>query len=121
MKIIKPALAAITNSALNPDTDISTNPEKYVNSTIQTIIDIFFIVGTVYFIWHLVMSAYRLIASNGDPKKYEESLRAIVNALVGIFIIFAIFGILKLVGSVFGISGLENLSIQWPSIGNYKL
>lgn len=117
MKLIKPILAQITNPVLK-NNDISTDPENYVNSTIQTIIDIFFIVGTVYFVWHIVFSAYHLIASNGDPKKYEESLRSIVNALVGILIIFSIFGILKLVGTVFGITGLENLSIGWPSISD---
>jgi len=117
MKLIKPILAQITNPTLNTQ-DISEKPENYVNSVIQTVIDMFFIVGTVYFVWHIVFSAYHLIASNGDPKKYEESLRSIVNALVGILVIFSIFGILKLTGTVFGITGLENLSIKWPTIGN---
>ena len=117
MKLIQPILAQITNPVLN-DQNITEKPENYVNSTIQTVIDIFFIVGTIYFIWHVVFSAYRLIASDGDPKKYETSLRSIVNGLIGIFIIFAIFGILKFVGTIFGISGLENLTIQWPSISN---
>jgi hypothetical protein len=116
MKLIKPIIAQITNPTLNSQ-NISEKPEGYVNSTIQTVIDMFFIVGTIYFVWHIVFSAYHLIASNGDPKKYEESLRSIVNALVGILIIFSIFGILKLVGTVFGISGLESLSIKWPTIG----
>ena len=115
-KLVKPVFAKITNTAIDNSEKISSNPESYVNTVIQSVITIFLIVGVVYFIWHLVMSAYRIIASNGDPKKYEEAQKGIINSFVGIFICFSIFGILKFVGTVFGISGLESLKLAWPSL-----
>lgn len=115
-KLIKPVLAQITNPVLNNPKDITSDPENYVNTVIQAIINIFLIVGVVYFIWHLVMSAYRIIASNGDPKKYEEAQKGVLNSFIGLFICFSVFGILKFVGTVFGIAGLESLSIAWPSL-----
>ena len=116
IKLIKPALAQITNPVLDNSKNIGTDPENYVNTVIQAIISIFLIVGVVYFVWHLVMSAYRIIASNGDPKKYEEAQKGIINSFVGLFICFSIFGILKFVGTVFGITGLEDLTLTWPSL-----
>ena len=115
-QLIKPVIAQISNPVLNNSKTIASDPENYVNTVIQTIINIFLIVGVVYFIWHLVMSAYHIIASNGDPKKYEEAQKGIINSFVGIFICFSIFGILKFIGTVFGISGLEDLALTWPSL-----
>ena len=115
-KLVKPVFAEITNTVLDNSKNIASYPENYVNTVIQTVINIFLIVGVVYFIWHLVMSAYRIIASNGDPKKYEEAQKGIINSFVGIFICFSIFGILKFVGTVFGITGLESLTLTWPSL-----
>lgn len=116
LNLVKPAFAKITNKGIDNSSDISSNPEGYVNTVIQAIINIFLIVGVVYFVWHLVMSAYRIIASNGDPKKYEEAQKGIINSFVGLFICFSIFGILKFVGTVFGITGLEDLTLTWPSL-----
>jgi heme/copper-type cytochrome/quinol oxidase subunit 2 len=108
-------LAQITNPVLNPN-NISDNPTGYVNNIIQSIISIFMIVGVVYFIWHFVMAAYHMISSNGDPKKWEESQKAILYSFVGIIVIFSLFAILKLVGTVTGVSGLKELKLTWPTL-----
>ncbi len=109
-------LAQITNPVLNQSENISGNPTGYVNNVIQSIISIFMIVGTVYFIWHFVMAAYHMISSNGDPKKWEESQKAILYSFVGIIVIFSLFAILKLVGTVTGVSGLKELKLTWPTL-----
>jgi glycerol uptake facilitator-like aquaporin len=116
ISLIKPAFAQIINPAIKGSDAISKDPSNYVNNVIQAIISIFLLVAVVYFIWHIVMAAYHLIASNGDPKKYEESQRAIINAAVGLIIVFAIFAILKFAGAVLGVPGLENLTLTWPSL-----
>lgn len=118
LNLIKPAFAQITNPIIKDSESIAKNPSNYVDNTIQAIITIFFIVAVIYFIWHIVMAAYHLIASNGDPKKYEESQKAIINAVVGLIIVFAIFAILKFAGTVLGVPGLENLRLTWPSLSN---
>lgn len=115
INFIKPALAQITNPSLG-DPSIGTNPEGYVNGVIQAIISIFLLVAVIYFIWHFIMSAYHMISSNGDPKKWEEAQKSILYAFVGIILVFSVFAVLKFVGIVFGIDGLQQLQLTWPKL-----
>lgn len=111
----KPILAQITNPVLD-DPSIGTNPEAYVNTAIQTIISVFLLVAVIYFIWHFIMSAYHMISSNGDPKKWEEAQKSILYAFVGLILVFSVFAILKFVGTIFGIDSLAALKLEWPSL-----
>lgn len=118
MKLIKP-IYAICNPILEKcdeviDTGIASNPQAYTNKVLQTIISLFFLVAVIYFIWHFVMSAYHMISSNGDPKKYEEAQKSILYSIVGVVLVFSIFVILKLAGIVLGIPDI--LKISWPSL-----
>ena len=117
MQFTKP-IYAICNPLLGDcasDT-IANNPTNYINNVIQTVFTLFFIVGTIYFIWHVVMSAYHMISSQGDPKKWEEAQKSLTYAVVGIVTVFSIFIILKFIGIVFGITSLETLEIAWPTL-----
>ncbi len=118
MKIIKPIHAAIKNPLLGDKQNemITSDPENYTNNAIQTIVTIFLIVAVIYFVWHFVMSAYHMISSNGDPKKYEEAQKSILYSMVGIILAFSVFGLLKFAGTLFGIDALQNLSITWPTL-----
>ena len=122
MSLIK-SLYAICNPLVEPDcqngsSSIAADPITYVNTVIQTIISLFLIVGVIYFIWHFIMSAYHMISSNGDPKKWEEAQKSILYSFVGIFAVFSIFAILKFVGIIFGIESLALLTLEWPSLSN---
>lgn len=107
---------AITNPVLKNSEAIGSNPTGYTNNVIQTLISILFIFGLIYFIFHFILAGYHMISSMGDPKKFEEAWHALLYSLIGVAIIFSIFVILKLVGTVFGISGLNGLSITLPSL-----
>lgn len=107
---------AITNPVLKNSSNISGNPTGYINGVLQTVISIFFIFGLIYFIYHIVLAGYKMISSQGDPKKYEEAQHSLIYAFIGIAIIFSIFALLKIVGHIFGITGLDNLTIIWPSL-----
>jgi len=121
MQLIKP-LYAICNPLLEDGctetgiSSIATEPINYTNSVITTIITLFLMVGVIYFIWHVVMSAYHMISSQGDPKKWEEAQKSLTYSIVGIVVVFSVFIILRFIGIVFGINGLKNLEITWPSI-----
>lgn len=112
----KSVQAAIKNPVLKNSDSISNDPNSYVTSVIQTIFSIFFIVATIYFIWHFVMSAYHMINSDGDPKKWEEAKKGILYAAVGLILVFSVFAVLKFAGTVFGIPAMENLQLIWPSL-----
>ncbi|MDD3002841.1 MAG: hypothetical protein PHS06_03160 [Candidatus Shapirobacteria bacterium] len=107
---------AITNPVLKNSSNISSNPTNYMNGVIQTVFSIFFIFGLIYFVYHIVLSGYKMISSQGDPKKYEEAQHSLIYAFIGIAIIFSIFALLKIVGHIFGITGLDSLTIIWPSL-----
>lgn len=115
MFLIKPIHAAITNPVLI-NQKINENPKTYINSAIQAIFSIFFIFGLIYFVYHFILGGYKMISSQGDPKKYEEAQHALIYSLIGIIIIFSVFALLKVVGTIFGITGLDNLTITWPSL-----
>jgi hypothetical protein len=119
MNLLRPVYAAITNPMLG-DANATINSkgggETYVNNAIQAIITIFLVVAVIYFIWHFVMSAYHMISSSGDPKKFEEAQKSILYSLVGVILAFSVFGLLKFAGTLFGITALQQLSITWPSL-----
>jgi len=115
MQFIKP-IFAITNPLLNKSETIAANPITYTNDVIQTIFTLFLMVGTIYFIWHVVMSAYHMISSQGDPKKWEEAQKSLTYSIVGVVVVFSIFVILRFIGIVFGIAALSDLTIKWPTL-----
>ena len=108
----------ILNPILKNGYDQANSPEMYTNNVIQTVFSIFFIVASIYFIWHLIMAGYHLISTEGDPKKLTTAKDQIAYSLIGIIVIFSVFAILKFVGTVTGIEGLEELQILWPSLLN---
>ena len=121
MNLIKQVYAIVCNPLLEDCTKVGSGgiggePQTYVNSALQTIISIFFIFGLIYFIYHFILAGYHMISSQGDPKKYEEAQHALLYSLIGVAIIFSIFAILKVIGTIFGIEGLDTLEIKWPTI-----
>ena len=113
MKLIKPVLAQITNPVLTTN---NLAPSTYVNNVIQTFIALLIIVGVLYFVINFLLAAFHMISSQGDPKKFEEAQKSVMYSILGITLLLIVFAILKIVGHVFGIAGLEDLIITWPSI-----
>ncbi|MFA7301771.1 MAG: hypothetical protein WC069_05650 [Candidatus Shapirobacteria bacterium] len=111
-----PVFAQIINPTFGNQQISSVDPQLYFNNVLSAIFSIFFIVGTIYFIWHIVFAGYHFIATEGDPKAYETAKNQITYSVVGIFVIFSVFAIIKLVGTVLGIAGLEDLTITWPTL-----
>ncbi|MGI5841394.1 MAG: hypothetical protein ACOX6N_04205 [Patescibacteria group bacterium] len=119
MKIIPKAYAAICNKAIDPDcvnADQVFNPQTYVNNLIQTLINLLFIGAVLLFVTFFFLGAFRLITSQGDAKRVESGRDSLTYAFVGLLLVFSIFAILKLVGAIFGIQGLSDLSIPWPTL-----
>jgi len=111
----RPVLAVICNPVLKNCVS-STNPTQYTNNVLSAVISLFFIVGIIYFFWHLIFAGYHLIGSDGDPKKIETAKNELTYSVLGLIVIFSIFAILKFVGVVLGIQGLKSLSIKWPTL-----
>lgn len=115
MNLIKPILAQINNPVLK-NKNIAADSGSYVNGIIQTFVSLLIIIGVIYFIINFILAGYHMISSQGDPKKFEEAQKSLTYSLLGIALIFIVFAIIKLIGYIFGIDGLDNLTITWPSL-----
>ncbi len=74
-------------------------------------ISLVLIIVALVFFFILVMGGLRWVTSGGDEKKVGEARAQITNALIGLAIVFAAWAIMKLIGTVFGIDILGNLTI----------
>jgi hypothetical protein len=62
------------------------------------------------------MAGYHLISTEGDPKKLTQAKDQLTYAVLGLFIVFIVFALLKFIGTVTGITDLNNLQITWPTL-----
>jgi len=115
MTLTKPIIAKINNPLLK-NQNIAANSGSYVNSVIQTFVSLLIIVGVIYFVINFILAGYHMISSQGDPKKFEEAQKSLTYSILGIALIFIVFAIIKLIGYIFGIEGLDGLTITWPSL-----
>lgn len=90
-----------------------------IANILNFIIPILITLAVVYFIWGVV----QYILSSDDEKK-KEGRNKIINGLIGLFVIVAFWGIIRLVTNTFGV-GPEQLNIDAipcipnPSAGIY--
>ncbi|MBU1088421.1 hypothetical protein KKA02_00885 [Patescibacteria group bacterium] len=114
--LLSPVSAQITNPLLpNANADIA-NPQAFMSRFLQTVTNIFMIVGVVYFLWHISMASYHFMATEGDKSKWENAKNEITHGAVGIAILFSVFALLKVIGIVFGIQSLQDLRLSLPSL-----
>ena len=65
----------------------------------------------IVFFFILVIGGLKWVTSGGDEKKVGAARAQITNALIGLAIVFAAWAIMKLIGSIFGISILDGITI----------
>lgn len=106
----------ITNPLINNSELQASDPTTYTNNVIQAVFSVFMLVAVIYFIWNVVMAGYHLISTEGDPKKLETAKNQLTYAILGIAVVFMVFALLKFIGVVTGVTGLENLQIAWPTL-----
>lgn len=106
----------IKNPLLNNSELQASDPTTYTNNVIQSIFSLFLIVAVIYFIVQIIFAGISFISSGDDSKKMENAKNKLTYVFIGLAIIFSIFAILKLVGTVTGLTGLESLQITWPTL-----
>ena len=107
MNIIKPVYAQITNPALPKQNVTVENSTSFIQSFLQVAITMMMIIGVIYFVWHFVMGAFHFISSEGEDKKISEAKLEITWAVVGLAIVFAVFAVLRIIGTVFGVNLID--------------
>lgn len=103
MNLTKPLYAAINNPLIKDQNITVDSSFFYIQNIISTIISLLMIVAVVYFLWHASMGGYHLIASEGTPDEVKKAKNELTWAITGLIIVFSIFAILRLAGTIFGI------------------
>jgi len=78
---------------------------------IRGLIQMFLVFGVLVFLIYFFMGAFAWIMSQGEEAKVKEARDRITNALIGLFLVFLLFVILKFVGAIFGLDWLGTLSL----------
>ncbi len=92
----------ITNPALNENIR-SLGGVEFFNRLLPNLISLSFVIGTIIFLAIIIIGAIQWIISGGDKAGIESAKGKITNAIVGIFILLALFAIIKVIENFFGI------------------
>jgi len=67
------------------------------------LINLVFIVSVILFVFSILLAGIKMILSGGNKEKMDESLRQLLNAIIGIFIVFSTWAIISFIENFFGI------------------
>lgn len=74
------------------------------------------LVGFLGFVIYFLLGGFKWITSQGDKNKIEEAQKQLTYAFIGLFVVFSIFAVTKIIGKIMGIEGLESLQISLPTL-----
>ena len=97
----------ITNPALSTGLQgliSSANPQAFFALLIPNLITLVLILGSLIFFWWFLQGALRLILSEGDKANIQGAKDHLQNALIGLFVLFSVFAVIKLIEIFFGIT-----------------
>jgi hypothetical protein len=100
----------ITNPALSQSLQEileSPNPIAFFQKFIPMLIGFGFVIGTIIFFFIMMVGAIQWISSGGDKASVEQARGKVLNAVVGIVILFATFALIKVIEIFFGTNILE--------------
>jgi len=97
-------MAQIQNLAMP---GIGTDPVAFLGGFISALITLGLVAGGVIFLFMLILGGIQWITSGGDKVANENARKRVTNALIGIFVLFSLYGIINLVGCFFGIDFLS--------------
>jgi heme O synthase-like polyprenyltransferase len=109
-------LAQQIGNPLAKDQTAVTAPQAFISKVVSNLITLMFIVGILYFIWHFFFAAYHLIGATSDPKKLESARTEFEYSVIGLIAMFSVFVVLKVLGLLFGIQGLDTLNLSLPTL-----
>lgn len=101
-------LAQVTNPIapnLSPGTT-SQGVEQFGN-ILAVIIRTLLIAGVLFFFFIFIIGGIRWIISGGDKTQIESARNTILNAVIGLVVLFALFAILQLIEILFDVSILQ--------------
>lgn len=107
--------AQLKNPILKPELSAKSGIE-FINDALSFLVSILLLIGFLFFLIHFMLGAYKWISSEGDKGKIDTAQKQITYGFIGLGVILSIFAIMKIIGFVFGVQGLENLQIVLPTL-----
>ena len=77
------------------------------SDVLSSVFGLLFIVGILVFVVYFIIGAYQWITSSGDQKGVEKARNSIIQAIIGLVVLFSLFALLRLIGYVFDINLLQ--------------
>jgi hypothetical protein len=78
--------------------------EITIPGMISAAINITLIIASVLFVFSILIGGIKLIISGGEKERTDNARRQIVNALLGITVIFCTWALLNLINQFYGIN-----------------
>ncbi len=72
-----------------------------IQNLLNTIIPILMILATVVFLWGVIL----YVVAGGDEEKLKTAKRFIILGLIGLFVMVAVWGVVKALTTTFGLGG----------------
>lgn len=87
----------------------------FLQNAIPAFIRLGFVVGSVVFLFIIIIGAIQWISSGGDKQALESAKGKVSNAIIGLVVLFAIFAILNLINIFFKV---DILNITLPTLND---
>lgn len=96
----------IAQSIGNPALDFpaTTTGVSFIQALIPALINLGFVAGAVFFLFNAIIGAIKWTSSGGDKTHLEEAKSQVTHAVIGIFILLAVYAIVSLVETFFGVN-----------------
>lgn len=98
-------LAANINNPAIPG--LGTDPVAFLDRFLSALVGLGLVAGAVIFLIMLILGGIQWITSGGDKVANENARRRVTNALIGVFLLFSLYGIINLVSCFFGVNFLK--------------
>lgn len=83
------------------------DPGKNIEAIISNVFGFLTIIGAIFFVVYFIIAALEWISAGGDSGKLTTARNKMMQGILGLIILVAAYGIIGLIGSVFGIELLE--------------
>lgn len=87
----------------------------YLSSLIGVLLTLILIAGSLYFVFMLLSGGLEWMRAGSDKASLEQARSKLVNAIIGIVLLFSAWAVFKLIGDIFGVN---LLLIDLPTIGS---
>ncbi len=98
-------LAQINNKALTPAMQAQQQDgTTLISSFVPKLLTFAITIGAIVFFFMFVLGAIKWITSGGDKGAVSEARGQIVNAIIGIIVLFSVFAVATIIEDFFGFS-----------------